>query len=224
MSARFDVIVLGCGPAGERAAIQAAKAGKHVAVIERAHVVGGNRVNWGTVPSKTLRESALFVLALTRNKLHGIRTDIAGEITVADFMYREKNVVQRELDLINESLDRYRITVFQGHGRFVDPHRVIDQPAFGGLPIPREGLGPLRVRQRRDRTHDRLPLDDREAGVREAGHAAHDDHGEHEGAAAKQPRSHGALGGIGGDVHGWSGREAAMIPPPGAGFASPRVS
>jgi len=120
----FDVIVLGCGPAGERAAIQAAKAGKHVAVIERAHVVGGNRVNWGTVPSKTLRESALFVLALTRNKLHGIRTDIAGEITVADFMYREKNVVQRELDLINESLDRYRIQVFQGHGRFVDPHTV----------------------------------------------------------------------------------------------------
>ena len=120
----FDVIVLGCGPAGERAAIQAAKAGKQVAVIERSNVVGGNRVNWGTVPSKTLRESALFVLALTRNKLHGIRTEIAGAITVADFMYREKNVVQRELDLINESLDRYRIQVFQGHGRFVDPHTV----------------------------------------------------------------------------------------------------
>jgi NAD(P) transhydrogenase len=122
--ARFDVIVMGCGPAGERAAIQAARAGKQVAVVERAHVVGGNRINWGTIPSKTLRESALFVLALTRNKLHGIRTEIAGEITVADFMYRERQVVQRELDLINESLDRYRISVFQGHGRFVDPHRV----------------------------------------------------------------------------------------------------
>jgi NAD(P) transhydrogenase len=120
----FDVIVMGCGPAGERAAIQAARAGKQVAVIERAHVVGGNRVNWGTIPSKTLRESALFVLALTRHKLHGIRTEIAGEITVADFMYRERQVVQRELELINESLDRYRINVFQGHGRFVDPHRV----------------------------------------------------------------------------------------------------
>ena len=120
----FDVIVMGCGPAGERAAIQAARAGKRVAVVERAHVVGGNRVNWGTIPSKTLRESALFVLSLTRNKLHGIRTEIAGEITVADFMYRERRVVQRELELINESLDRYRITVFQGHGRFVDPHQV----------------------------------------------------------------------------------------------------
>ena len=120
----FDVIVIGCGPAGERAAIQAARAGRRVAVVERAHVVGGNRVNWGTIPSKTLRESALFVLSLTRNKLHGIRTEIAGEITVADFMYRERQVVQRELELIDESLDRYRITVFQGHGRFVDPHRV----------------------------------------------------------------------------------------------------
>jgi NAD(P) transhydrogenase len=120
----FDIIVMGCGPAGERAAIQAARAGKQVAVIERAHVVGGNRVNWGTIPSKTLRESALFVLSLTRNKLHGIRTEIAGEITVADFMFRERQVVQRELDLINESFDRYRIHVFQGRARFVDPHRV----------------------------------------------------------------------------------------------------
>jgi NAD(P) transhydrogenase len=120
----FDMIVMGCGPAGERAAIQAARAGKQVAVIERAHVVGGNRVNWGTIPSKTLRESALFVLSLTRNKLHGIRSEITGEITVADFMYRERLVVQRELELINESLDRYRIHVFQGHGRFADPHRV----------------------------------------------------------------------------------------------------
>jgi len=127
----FDLIVLGCGPAGERAAIQAARAGKLVAVVERAHVVGGNRVNWGTIPSKTLRESALFVLSLTRNKLHGIRTEIAGEITVADFMFRERQVVQRELELINESLDRYGVTVFQGHGRFVDPHRVAVSGADG---------------------------------------------------------------------------------------------
>ncbi|MBP1619835.1 MAG: sthA, partial [Acidobacteria bacterium] len=49
--AHFDVVVLGCGPAGERAAIQAARAGRHVAVVERANVVGGNRVNWGTIPS-----------------------------------------------------------------------------------------------------------------------------------------------------------------------------
>ena len=65
-------------------------------------MVGGTRINWGTIPSKTLRESALFVYALTRRQLHGIRTEIAEEITVADFMYRERQVVQRELELINE--------------------------------------------------------------------------------------------------------------------------
>jgi len=69
----YDVVVLGCGPGGERAAIQAARAGKRVAAVERAHVVGGNRVNWGTIPSKTLRESALFFYQLTKLRLHGIR-------------------------------------------------------------------------------------------------------------------------------------------------------
>ncbi len=120
----YDVIVIGCGPAGERAAIQAARNGRRVAVVERYHVVGGTAVNWGTIPSKTLRESALFVLANTRQKLHGIRTEVADEITVADFMWRERQVRQRELEMINRSLGKYRIEVFQGRGRLVDPHRV----------------------------------------------------------------------------------------------------
>ncbi len=124
MASAFDVVVIGCGPGGERAAIQAARAGARVAVIEKANVVGGARINWGTIPSKTLRESALFVYALTRLHLHGIRTEIAEEITVSDFMYREQQVVQRELELINRSLGRYRVEVFQGRGRFVDTHRV----------------------------------------------------------------------------------------------------
>jgi NAD(P) transhydrogenase len=121
---KVDVIIIGCGPAGERAAIQAAKAGKHAVVVERSHVVGGTRVNWGTIPSKTLRESALFVYQLTRGKIHGIRTEIPDGITVADFMFRERIVVQRELELINESLGRYHIEVVRGHGRFLDLHTV----------------------------------------------------------------------------------------------------
>ncbi len=129
----YDVVVIGAGPAGERAAIQAARAGKRVAVVERADVVGGTRVNWGTIPSKTLRESAIFVHSLTRNRLHGIRTTIADEITVSDFMYRERAVVQRELELINESLDRYRIEIVHGHGRFEDPHTVLLEDAADDL-------------------------------------------------------------------------------------------
>ena len=113
---RYDVIVLGCGPAGERAAIQAARAGRRVVVVERAHVVGGTGVNWGTIPSKTLRESALFVHALTRARLHGIRYELAPEITVADFTYRQRLVVQREIALINEALAKAQIEVRRGHG------------------------------------------------------------------------------------------------------------
>ncbi len=120
----YDLVVLGCGPAGERAVIQAARANKHVAVVEKAHVVGGARVNWGTIPSKTLRESALYVHALTRQRLHGIRCELPEEITVSDFMHRERIVVQRELEIINEALDKYRIEVFKGTARFVDPHTV----------------------------------------------------------------------------------------------------
>ena len=119
---RYDVLILGGGPAGERAAVQAARIGKRVALIEREHVVGGTCINWGTIPSKTLRESALFVLSLTANKVDGIRTDIADRIPVQDFMYRERLVVQRELELVNKLLDKYQIEVYRGHGRFVDEH------------------------------------------------------------------------------------------------------
>jgi len=123
-SSDFDVVVLGGGPGGERAAIQAAKAQKRVALVEQAAEVGGTRVNWGTIPSKTLRESALFFHGMTRHRLHGFQAEVTDDVTVADFMYRERLVVQRELELINASLGRYRIEVFRGHGRFLDPHTV----------------------------------------------------------------------------------------------------
>jgi NAD(P) transhydrogenase len=111
--AHYDVVVLGCGPGGERAAIQATRAGKKVAVVERHHVVGGNRVNWGTIPSKSLRESAVFFHQLTKMRLHGIRYDVSSELTVADFMQRERAVVKRELSMIGESLGRYAVDVIQ---------------------------------------------------------------------------------------------------------------
>ncbi len=131
----FDVIVIGGGPGGERAAIQAAKAGKRVALVEQAHVVGGTSVNWGTIPSKTLRESALFVYGLMRHRLHGFQAELTDEVTVGDFMYRERLVVQRELELINASLGRYRVEVYRGTARFLDTHTV----AFQGKDGRRKG-------------------------------------------------------------------------------------
>jgi len=130
--AHYDVVVLGCGPAGERAAIQATRAGKRVAVVERHSVVGGNRVNWGTIPSKSLRESAVFFYELTRSRLHGIRYEVSPELTVADFMHRERAVVRRELELIGESLGRYAVDVIHGHARFVSPRAVSVRPGAGG--------------------------------------------------------------------------------------------
>jgi NAD(P) transhydrogenase len=120
----FDVVVLGGGPGGERAAIQAARAGKRVALVEREHVLGGMRVNWGTIPSKTLRESAVFVYGLRHNKLDAISVQIAETITIPELMYREQRVVQRELELINRWLNRYAIEVYRGVAQFLDVHTI----------------------------------------------------------------------------------------------------
>ncbi len=120
----FDLVVLGGGPGGERAAINAARGGRRAALVEREHVLGGTRVNWGTIPSKTLRESALFVHGLTIRKLDAIEARLPDEISIGDFMARERRVVQRELDLINKSLERYAIELCRGTGRFVDPHTI----------------------------------------------------------------------------------------------------
>ena len=128
---RYDVVVIGGGPAGERAAIQTARAGKRAALVEREHVVGGTCINWGTIPSKTLRQSALFVLSLTDNPMEGIKTEIAEEITIQDFMHRERLVVQHELELVNRTLDKYQVEVFKGHGRFADPHTISVTDAEG---------------------------------------------------------------------------------------------
>lgn len=124
MATEYDVITIGCGPAGERAAILAARAGRRVAVIEQSEVVGGAAVNWGTIPSKTLRESALFVYSQTHKKLEGIRTEISQEISIQDFMFRKEQVVQRELELINRALEENRIDIFRGSGSFVDEHHI----------------------------------------------------------------------------------------------------
>jgi NAD(P) transhydrogenase len=121
---RFDVVVLGGGPGGERAAIHAARAGKRVALVEREHVLGGMRVNWGTIPSKTLRESAAFVYGLRHNKLDAYKVEVAETITIPELMYREQRVVQRELELINRWLNRYAIETFRGEGHFLDAHTI----------------------------------------------------------------------------------------------------
>lgn len=133
---QFDLVVIGAGPAGEKGAAQAAYFGKRVCLIERAPKPGGAAVNTGTIPSKTLRESALHFTGLRQRGLHAIDLRVKPGITIADFMRRERSVIETEWEIIAQNIERHGITTIQGAARFVDPHTV---------EIRRYGTEPRRV-------------------------------------------------------------------------------
>jgi NAD(P) transhydrogenase len=118
----WDLIVIGSGPAGEKAAAQAAYFGKKVVLIESEPQLGGAGVNTGTIPSKTLRETALYFSGLRQRGLYGIDYSIKKDITVPDFMYRKDGVVRHLRGLIEANLKRHAITRIQGRATFEDPH------------------------------------------------------------------------------------------------------
>jgi NAD(P) transhydrogenase len=120
----FDLIVIGSGPAGEKGAAQAAYFGKKTAIIEKAPRVGGTGVNTGTIPSKTLRETALYFSNLRRRGLYGVDYTIKKNISIEDFMYRKTHVVNNEWDLIYKNIDRHNIELIFGNASFVDEHTV----------------------------------------------------------------------------------------------------
>lgn len=123
-SDHFDLIVIGAGPAGEKGAAQAAYFGKRVCLIERAPKPGGAAVNTGAIPSKTLRETALFFVGLRQRALYGLDLRVKPDITLADFMRRERSAIETEWGRIAENLERHHITTLQGAARFLDPHTV----------------------------------------------------------------------------------------------------
>ena len=120
----FDLIVIGCGPAGEKAGAQAAYFGKRVAVIERAPVPGGSSINTGTVPSKTLRESALYFSGLSQRGLYGIDYSLKENLTVHDFMHHERQVVEMERRRIRKNLELHNIAYIQGQAQFENNHTI----------------------------------------------------------------------------------------------------
>lgn len=122
---RFDLVVVGCGPAGEKAAAQAAYFGKRVAVTERAGVPGGSCINTGTVPSKTLRESALYFSGLGQRGLYGIDYSLKENLTVHDFMHHEREVVEMERQRILKNLELHKIEYVQGQAAFEDAHTIV---------------------------------------------------------------------------------------------------
>jgi NAD(P) transhydrogenase len=120
----FDMIVLGSGPAGQRAAIQAAKSGKRVVVVERREVVGGTCVNTGTIPSKTMREAVLHLSGYNYQNIYGVNYRVKEKISMADLAFRVQHVIRTEIDVTQAQLSRNNIEMLFGCGRFLDPHTI----------------------------------------------------------------------------------------------------
>jgi NAD(P) transhydrogenase len=128
----YDLIVIGSGPAGEKGAAQAAYFGKNVALIEREPVLGGACVNTGTIPSKTLRESALHLSGFRQRGFREGSIDLTiNSITVADFMYRKDRVVAHEWKRIDDNLRRHKVDRYQGTASFVSPTRIAIRNSIG---------------------------------------------------------------------------------------------
>ncbi len=128
----YDLIVIGSGPAGEKAAAQAAYFGKHVALVERAPYLGGAGVNTGTVPSKTLRETALYYSGIRQRGLYGIDYQLGDDLTIGHFMHREREVVDSLRGAVERNVARHGIDLIRGTGRFEDVHTVVVSGAPAG--------------------------------------------------------------------------------------------
>ena len=121
---KYDLIVIGSGPSGQRAAVAAAKMNKRVAVVESRSVVGGVCVNTGTIPSKTMREAVLHLSGYNYRSIYGINYRVKEKITMADLAFRVQAVIKTEVDVTEAQLSRNGIDVVHGIARFLDPHQV----------------------------------------------------------------------------------------------------
>ena len=152
-SEHFDLVVIGSGPAGEKGAAQAAYFGKRVCLIERAPKPGGAAVNTGTIPSKTLRETALYFSGLRQRGLYGVDLRVKQDITISDFMHRERAVIETQWALIADNIEKHGITTIQGAARFIDARTV--EIARYGLPT-RQVTGDVILVATGDRKSTRL--------------------------------------------------------------------
>ncbi len=120
----FDLLVIGSGPGGQKAAIAAAKLDKRVAIIERPGMLGGVCNNTGTIPSKTLREAVLYLTGLDQREMYGQSYRLKDEVTIADLTTRTRHVISRENDVVRSQLTRNRVTIITGTARFTGPNTV----------------------------------------------------------------------------------------------------
>ena len=124
MSVKYDLIVIGSGPAGQRAAVAASKMNKRVVVVEARTVVGGVCINTGTIPSKTMREAVLHLSGYNYRSIYGINYRVKNKITMADLAFRVQAVIKTEVDVTEAQLSRNGIDVVHGIASFIDATRV----------------------------------------------------------------------------------------------------
>jgi len=122
----FDCIVIGTGPAGQKGAIQAAKLGKRVAIVEKNAVLGGCQINTGTIPSKALREAALHLTGANGRGLYGSNPSGAAKkhVTIADLTAISQQVIRHEWDVIRNQFDRNNVELVWGRAQFAGPHQL----------------------------------------------------------------------------------------------------
>jgi NAD(P) transhydrogenase len=118
----YDLLVIGSGPAGQRAAIQAAKLHKRVAIVERKASLGGVSVNSGTIPSKTLREAVLHLSGYRERGVYGASYAVKANITIGDLLFRTAHVIRHEIDVIRHQLTRNGVELIGAEAAFVDAH------------------------------------------------------------------------------------------------------
>ena len=121
---KYDLIVIGSGPAGQRAAIQGAKLGKNIALIEKREVVGGAGINTGTIPSKSMREAVMHLSGYSYQAIYGMSYRVKDKITIADLSFRVQHVIKTEIDVTMAQLSRNGIDVHSGTARFLDPNHL----------------------------------------------------------------------------------------------------
>jgi NAD(P) transhydrogenase len=128
----FDLVVIGSGPAGEKGAVQAAYFGKRVAMVEKSETVGGACVHTGTLPSKTLREAALYLTGFQRRELYGMTLDIDRQGSLRRLMGRLRSVTGEQVAQISRNLERHHVPVIRGTAEFASAHELIVRDATGG--------------------------------------------------------------------------------------------
>lgn len=133
--ARYDLLVIGTGPAGQKAAVQAAKLGKKVGIIERKMVLGGVCINTGTIPSKSLREAVLYLSGFRQRSIYGGTYRLKKTITIEDLAFRANHVIKNEIQIVQDQMARNRIDMFFGTASFLDPHRLHIQTVRGALEL-----------------------------------------------------------------------------------------